>query len=160
MPDPERLKRDTLLLASQVWTVGCGVMKRRVYISLPEVGGVCKGLERESVLGTYCLRVAGKRKGDVFRRRQAEQEWGWKYEQSWQGWRKETVTAGAPLCSLTTQHWTLETSGESVMGSQLLESSCACVSRGCSSLSRASQVGCSVSKYFFHPTESSREAAD
>lgn len=117
MPDPERLKRDTLLLASQVWTVGCGVMKRRVYISLPEVGGVCNVLERETVLGVYCLRVAGKRKGDVFRRRQAEQEWGWKYEQSWQGWRKETVTAGAPLCSLTTQHWTLETSGKSVMRS-------------------------------------------
>lgn len=45
------------------------------------------------------------------------------------------------------------------MGSQLLESSCACASRGCSSLSRVSQVCCSVSKHFFHPTESSREAA-
>lgn len=44
-------------------------------MSVPEAEGVCKGLEGESVLGAYCLRVAGKRKGDVFRR-QAEQEWG------------------------------------------------------------------------------------
>lgn len=44
-------------------------MKTRVYISLCCEGCVCK-------LGAYCLRAAGKRKGDVFRRRQAEQEWG------------------------------------------------------------------------------------
>lgn len=40
---------------------------------LSEVGGLPTGLGRESVLGTYCLRIAGKRMGAVSRRRQLEQ---------------------------------------------------------------------------------------
>lgn len=78
-----------LLLASEVWTVGYGLMKRGGYIPLPEVGGLPVGLERESVLGAYCLTVAGNRMGDTSRRRQLEQAWCWKHEQSWQGWWKE-----------------------------------------------------------------------
>lgn len=102
-------RRVLLLLASEVWTVGYGVTKRRGYIPVWEARGLPMGLGRESVLGAYCLRVARNRMGDVSRKRQLEQAWGWKHEQSWQGWWKERQWPLEPCYLLSsTYHPTLD----------------------------------------------------
>lgn len=77
MPDLERLQSDTLTACFSDMDSGLWSDKRRVlYYSCVKGASVSLELERESVLGAYCLRASGKRKGDVFRRRQVEQEWG------------------------------------------------------------------------------------
>lgn len=93
-----------LLLKYEQWALEWG-KEGSIYHSPVKGVSVSLELERESVLGAYYLRAAGKGKGDVFGRRQAEEEWGWKYEQSWRGWWKEKQWLLEPHCHLKLWLW-------------------------------------------------------
>lgn len=137
-----------ILIASELWTVGYGVVKRVGYIPLPEVGGFPLLLGRESVLGVYCPRVAGNRMEDISRGRQLKQAWGWKHEQIWQGWWKDKQWLLEPHYLLSSTHHPTPNSREKWRGSDVVPAArkSLYLSTACSSLPRMSQDHFNLSK--------------
>lgn len=150
-----------LLLASQVWAVGFGVVKRRVWSihhSCVKKASVNLELERESVLGAYCLRAAGKRghsQEKVSRTGMGLKIWAelTRLVKGVSGYWGHTVFTYHPALD-SRDKWRVR---DGVPASR--EFLCLCIQRLQFFIqSKPSLLQCA--KTFFHPTESSREVAD